>query len=325
MQNIIIRFLAHFPPSIGMIPYHLAYYLVVSLAFSFHIKCWARNSYLFRNIVPGLSDIDFSLLVPNSSFTSLNLFLTSYRRLKKIIPILGEINIYHESELFLIEKVINYYELMRDSALNKKLFSAQQDHTLEKIVYLLRMIEADFKNLTTRSKLREKKWAFHFKSIGLNPPAKCDLISVVHTLSKLTESFITKDKLEMILIKMSQSDIATVYHEATTPEEMKKAILLYPHRWLVYANGLNQTEHYLDQIQFSSDEEQLILMQMKWELFGLITQRHNLSRESNVMNYLKMIRNFLEKIKGPHQNNREALSKTIDDIELIMNVDFSYL
>src|SRR5690606_32632604 len=162
-----------------------------------------------------------------------------------------------------------------------------------------------------RSNLRRKKWSFHFEEISLKPPTNFDLTSIIYSLDTLLKNFIPSDQLRPILSKMAKGNISLIYNEATSIGQMKQIILLYPHRWLVYSNGLNQTGHYLDQIEFNAAEEDLILSHIRWELFGLITQKHNLSKESNLNNYLEMIIVFLDKIKGPHQEKREALSQTI--------------
>ncbi|MFA7613372.1 MAG: hypothetical protein WCY48_03980 [Candidatus Caldatribacteriota bacterium] len=324
MQILIVNILSKLPASLVLLPYHLANFIVVTMASLLQLKCWARNSYYFKNIVPGLSDIDFTLFIPSSSPEStLQLFLTSYKDLKKIIPILGEVNIYKEKELPLIEKLINSYELKRDPLLTQNYLRSKKADDLEKIVYMLRMIESDFKSITQRSHLRRKKWTFHFKEIGLTPPENFDLRSIINSLDTLTQEFILSSQLETILSKMAKGHISLIYDEATTIEQMKPIILLYPHRWLVYSNGLNQTEHYLEQIEFNTSEENLILSHIRWELFGLITQRHNLSKESNLSNYLEMIIKFLDKIKGPHQESREALIQMVKDLQLLMINDFS--
>lgn len=324
MQTLIVNILSHLPASLSMLPYHLANSIVVTMASFLQLKCWPRNSYYFKNIVPGLSDIDFTLFIPSQSPEStLQLFLTSYKYLKKFIPILGEVNIYEEAELPLIEKLINSYELKRDPLLTQSYLSSKKEDDLEKIVYILRMIESDFKSITNRSHLRRKKWSFHFKEIGLPAPMNFDLRSIIRSLDSLTQDFISTLQLETVLSKMAKGKISLIYNEATSLEQMKQMILLYPHRWLVYANGLNQTEHYLEQIKLSASEEDLVLSHIRWELFGLITQRHNLSKENNLNNYLEMIINFLDKIKGPHHEKREALIRTIKDIQLIVISDFS--
>ena len=271
----------------------MAHCLITSFTKIFGLKCWARNSYYFDNIVPGLSDIDFTILLNSErSRREIQLFLKLYSLFKRFIPILGEINIYEQKDLSSAATWINWYELKRDPMLFN-LVEALSPKNGDKFVYLLRLLESDAFNLISRPSQRHKKWQRHFQEVELCCPNEITLLNTISAIlpcSPITQKHNETKSFLSYYLSHNQSE---TYQNLHCDEKERLFIIMYPHRWLVAANGERSLVSTLRRLRFTEEELEIICAQLKWEVNGLYTQKFTLPDTSSLMTYIDMIMNFL--------------------------------
>lgn len=133
------------------------------------IEIWPRHSFLTNAFIPLKSDLDLSAYVSN--LDALNSYLLYYRGYKKLLPFIGELNVYTPDLInFIKNKDVNGFELERDPILvnrfrielnNKKYFSREKA-----VSYLLMALVNDLHKLKTDPKARLKKWNYHFEHVN---------------------------------------------------------------------------------------------------------------------------------------------------------------
>jgi hypothetical protein len=297
MQKNLIKLLNVLPYEIALLPYHTAYYLVKFLTFFYPIKTWARNSYVHKNIIPGISDIDFTCLCENSiKNKQIDSFIKLFSLIRRTMPILGEVNMYRINSLSLTRQLINPLELKRDPIL-ANILEGTHPTKFEKFVYLLRMLDSDIKHLANIPEKRWRKWNFHFNDVLLKTPIDITLPNVINRICDLNPMPNHQDEILNFLQIYSREGLAEAYSFCRKKRLIHIFIVLYPHRWLVYANGINDVDICLNVNSFNAEAFELIISQLKWELAGLQSQFHTLKQKSEVFSYLDLILNFLKKIK----------------------------
>src|SRR5690606_22253256 len=129
------------------------------------VDIWPRNSYLTRSFTPGISDLDLTLYIPSTtSNANVDRFVAKYLFLKKRFIFLGEMNIYFDSDIELMSTFLNSYELDRDPYLKMQINLNPLHHEKDRYVFLLRLFEADYKNLLSRPESRINKWSDHLNT-----------------------------------------------------------------------------------------------------------------------------------------------------------------
>lgn len=164
MKNFARKIIAIF----GRAPYTLMANAMGVLVKAIGVKAdiWPRNSYALRTLEPGYSDLDFTLYLKNNNNTKgLKNFTHLYQKLNKIIPLLGEINIYTPSTIEFIAQKHNGLELARDPKLCQIADVKKNISAAEASVFLFRMMELDIHNLKERPERRVKKWKAHIEAV----------------------------------------------------------------------------------------------------------------------------------------------------------------
>ena len=128
-----------------------------------HLRLSWRNSYALGYYEPLYSDIDITVVTQKIYNADLDSFVVEMAQLRRKLPIFGEINIYDSSELTTIADTCNYYELLRDPVLRKASSPSRQGTDDEKVIFLIKMLEADYKALKLRPSTRRRKWNSHFQ------------------------------------------------------------------------------------------------------------------------------------------------------------------
>jgi hypothetical protein len=313
MKQIIVRITTALPFWLGRIPYDMVFHLVKQMAKSLGLQCWARNSYHLNYLTPGISDIDFTILVPiGISREKTKTFLKYYYAIKKIAPIVGEVNIYHETDFSLIKQWLNKYEIQRDPLLASR-FSLNSSGPADKLVYLLRMLESDRKNLKKSPFNRERKWNFHLGQVATMTSAKLSVKSIIEAIASTAFENMNKGEFCKFLDVYLNNSVEKTYSSYRKEKKIKIFMILYPHRWLVHANSINDVTICLGNNHFSKEEHEIILSQLRWELSGIYSQANTLDQESYTFRYLEMIQFFLTQL------NIEA--KAIDIKEMLESID----
>ena len=129
-------------------------------------KISTRNSFALGYLTAGFSDLDLSLLETSATSTeSLNQFLAKYQKLKKLIPILGEINIYRKNSLNFVARYHNDFELKRNPQVLSNIHPVKKPSEIQAAVFLLRQLEKDLFYLENCPRMRRNKWHYHWKQI----------------------------------------------------------------------------------------------------------------------------------------------------------------
>lgn len=285
--------LSKLPYFIQIIPYVVAKYCVISLLSSKDIRIWVRNSYVFKNIVCALSDLDFTVVV--KEVESADKTITNYNRLKKIFPFLGEINLYLERELVNFSPIVNSFEIRRDPKLQEYIeMKNPSNDQFEEIVFLCKTIESDQQNLLTIPKYRVKKWSHHLDLTNNQSEVSLDgLISLLtekcRVLGLDSDKFLSHFYEKNRTVKKDCDDF---YREN---RDKKSYILLYPFRWIGSSLTCDSFFHDIEEIKnFSEDQLKLLEAQIKWEVWGLYSQHiHNL-RQATLHTHLENIREMME-------------------------------
>jgi hypothetical protein len=99
--------------------------------------------------VPFVSDIDVSVWMAHPpSSRDLARFKSAYSRMKKLFPVIGNVNLYIATEKHWTEQLINRFELERDPQLAKKLSPRSPiKPEVQAAAFLLRMVEKDIDSI----------------------------------------------------------------------------------------------------------------------------------------------------------------------------------
>lgn len=261
---------------VGALPYGMALkgLQASARALSGSPAIWARNSYVFGTLVPLVSDLDITVWYEREptrdAIRALAVFL---KAAKKAVPFLGEANVYVASEVEELKSLINRFELERDPELGRRLQGAADPAITVRIqsaAFLLRMLEADLKNLLNRPLERQRKWDGHFAKITaltqvpLTPilkgfPGRSAVRGVVEVIAGMLDEIESTPSLEAYFECVGRG---VPWHILKPLSEHNPLwIAAMPHRFLEVAPGKG-TER----------RNQLTAAQLGWELWGVMSQ-----------------------------------------------------
>lgn len=188
MRTLIIKVGSYLPRCIQYFTYYLGYLFLSVYAHDVkYLKTInIRHSVRLNSFVFGKSDLDLTAVFEIINLEEISKLRNKINRLKKIIPFIGELNIYSlENSIFL--KIANSYEISRDPD-TLKLFGIDKEFKdSEKIVYLLRDFFSDRENLRSNYQVRQRKWHFHFNHINC-PVKNSELVTESFIFNFLSES-----------------------------------------------------------------------------------------------------------------------------------------
>jgi hypothetical protein len=263
------------------------------------VKIWPRNSYYFNRVVPLRSDIDLTLFFDkNLNQDELLKINRSFSLLKRTLPVFSEVNVYDRGSEGLS---INPYELKRDQLLEKitcktsTLFSPA-----DKIVFIQKMLIADKKNLLKNPSSRIKKWKGHFEDCDIEsfPEDNFNLEELINVIFK--QVFNSWDvNYKKFLLEYLSSSLETNHFYRLHLFDIKYFILTAPAQWIGASIASNQIEQDLKIIKdFSIIEKDVLTKHLKWERWGINTQRHINFNDPTVM---------------PHLHNLNLVNKAINN------------
>jgi hypothetical protein len=251
-------------------------------------EVWARNSYRLGNWIPFQSDVDLSLWMPHEPDTqAIQNIRSTHAAVKKLLPVLGEMNLYVADDRKWTELLINRFELDRDPQLSEKILAhGAVGARFEAAAFLLRMLESDIARVLHRPQGRQAKWAVHAARVeevlkhevtggdgvrfwGENPDRPL-VRGILEAISWILygngeippadrEGFV--DVLERYLRSTDQGEPAHLL--VSLLDENPGLWAAFPHRFCFRTEGLP----ILDGIWRS-----LAQAQVCWELFGMLTQ-----------------------------------------------------
>ncbi len=304
--------------------YRFAASRVISLAIKGESEIWTRNSYVSGNLIYGLSDIDFTLYLHDlDTSCDEGSYLKKYERYKTFFPFLGEINIYKQSQMSLLSKLINPYELERDPHLKSgQLILGEHSLSLhaDQFTYLFRMFLSDLENLERTPMSRIEKWQRHYHSIGKTLNVKDPTLlyqSIKTTLIELSDpSF-----------EQPLNDYLKLPREINNALLSSKLLIYAPQLWHSCFSGIENIQDTIYQVSEATFNEQIFFFtQLKWELFGLLTQLPMIEDKFFQYHYhLPFLRRVLEEMSCSHlhENLRVELLEGFGEVRRLLKKDFS--
>lgn len=284
------------------------------------VHIWPRNSYVLNTLKCALSDLDLTFY----AYRPCNIYsqLWRYKFLKFFLPFLGEINFYQEEKLKKFLPYANYFELKRDPKLLEKVGEQPTDRSdYEKLVFFLKLLESDRKNLVKIPKYRENKWNLHFNHLNWElPPVNMDEMKRF-LAQKLTEKEIKSKvflKIFFDLDSKTKTGLNSIYEECSRQGVIKEYMLSYPFYWIGSAFYHDSFEHDLELLKnLTENESRLLLEQVRWELWGLFTQLEVTPDKPNLLMHLDNIRKLIGNIAHTDLlkeslNSVDALSEIVD-------------
>lgn len=252
---------------------------------------WYRNSLKFNNIVFGKSDIDYTIhLLANNDFKKIQAY---FKKLKRIFPVMGEINAYADEDLINLEGYFNPYELARDPELTNvhpNLASAESKEA--KIVFLIKMMRADRRNLTTKFNSRKKKWNFHFMQLGLGPLPD----SLKEMLFAIENKFNIPKKYLMLNLSNENYIPMTDYNDP-------QFLIYFPVDWLYHTLLNLEFEKNLSIVrQLNFSEQSILIYQFSWELMGLTGQYRSIESREQFLNHVQNMVSVLTEMATSEAN-----------------------
>ena len=316
--------LSKHPLAIQKIPNIIGLWLVRLIYIDQPIQIWPRNSFILGTLVCGLSDLDLTFYAKKE--IAIGQKLWRYRFLKTFVPFLGEINFYRADKIENFLEHANAYELSRDRILldlTKK--ELKKDSEFEKLVFFLKVLESDRKNLHNIPDYRLKKWKLHFEHLEWELPEPTNLDSLTKFVDqKLGELGIKSSGFFKIFFgKPSKTgeDRNLIYEDCSRVEIIKEYILFYPFFWIGSSFYHDSFDHDLELVKTLSESESLLLIeQVRWELWGLFTQLLVTSEKAHLLMHLENIKRLFLNIQS-----KELQKSTLDAIELLMEISESSL
>ena len=294
------------PYNLVCFPYLLANFVVQRILKSPSVHIWPRNSFVLKNLISGFSDLDFSLyFLGRVEHYTVKQKILNLKKLSFYFPFIGETNVYSSETLDLVKITINPYELKRDPQLND-IIGEIPSFECDKIVYLLRMLDSDQKNLKHFILLRQKKWKYHLDSAGLsNIPADLTfqniLMSINHQVLKFTNFNESSSEIFVNYYQGNFNRIEMDYH--LNQKMVLEFMCIFPWQWLGPSFSNDNLKRDCD-ILLAADPLylDLFMAQLSWEIWGYIVQgiylEQNISWESHMLR-IKTIVNFLETSSHP--------------------------
>jgi hypothetical protein len=133
-----------------------------------HAQVWTRNGYKTTGWVPFDQPVDFSVwFAREPSVRDLNSVRDAHRRVRKVFPILGEMNLYVATDIELFSQLMNSFLLERDPHLKKKLHPTNKlSPRAQASAYLFRILDNEVKQVLQQSDETQRRWGGYFLSVG---------------------------------------------------------------------------------------------------------------------------------------------------------------
>lgn len=292
----LISLTSKLPVFIHKIPYFLALklsQLYLKLSLPSIEQVWARHSYDCSYFVAGLSDLDLTIVYKRQPTPAEQAKLIRIiSNFKKMIPFMGEFNIFTPDLIDHLSPLANLYEIKRDKKLETyfNLRLNLKNNRTQALVFLMKALSNDKKSLVTIPFLRLEKWQYYLNLIGY----KLNKTDHQHHLNEIQE--IANHLLNEIGLNI-KFNINDFLNNAL---EKQQFFILTSSKWISdsFYQG-NYGPFYQNQInQLSENEALIILYQFRGDIFGIATQIYRLKPEelNDMCNYINRIKFVSEKI-----------------------------
>jgi len=272
----------YIPKKLGYLPYNIALSLLSALSalpiWKSRFQIWPRNSFALGTLVPLVSDLDLTVWFEETPLRSNILQLRrNLNAFKLLFPMLGEVNLYVKEEVISFINCANFYELNRDPSLYAR-FSNQgsRDHFGDASVLLFRCLESDISNLYHHPQLRQNKWHDHF----------------IRTKQTTHVDLSDDPILQIIKISIPEASLEECYDlKFYFLETMKgrplNEIPMTRSRWIYLPH--KSCFDLSDIPQMTLNESRFFLNQIRWEVFGLMSQYRLSNNLNEILSHLERL------------------------------------
>lgn len=268
MMKILSRFLknslALIPFPLAVLPYALTYSLTLWGTGLSRSSLWPRNSYYFGRIIMLVSDLDLTLFLSRGHLLQERM-RKRLLRLQKLLPLLGELNVVHESMISKYAPFLPVLELKRDPILLRTAeLNLSPPQEAEKFFFLSRMLWSDRKNLRVDPQLRKKKWTFHLESLQLDPRLFGEVSELGDFLQRLDSEF------ECSMGYLQQLPFQDKKKMESLRQELKLVFFLSD--WLGDLYKQRKWEEEESWPVLGPELHHILRFSLSWEVWGVLTQ-----------------------------------------------------
>ncbi len=286
------------PDIIGLGIYRFVFYIIKIVFELKGFKMTLRNSVATGTMSFGTSDIDLNLWI--SSTFHLDKFCSLEKKIKRVIPIMGEFNIIDPKNVESMLRFINPYLLQKDPQMVKSFPNLKLDgDDCDKVSYLIRSYISNIGKFEQYPEQSKKKWKYYLSQIGVTGLKEINRTVIKDIIHKMIPD-LDLEYLENIP-KGSDQEINDFYQSGKfRVEEM----CLTPTIWLGSAVLYDRV---MEDIEMISNPKHLEVMisGLKWEIWGIYTQHHFIEREGLLI-HLDKIKNVFEIIEQGEHNGKVA-------------------
>jgi hypothetical protein len=309
VKKTIIYLFSKIPFPLAVIPYQIVFF-ILTIYLSGKYSLWIRNSLKSKNICFGISDIDLSLYVPEKSLSEIKNIVQKYRFIKKVFPIIGELNIYKETNVKLQSSLSNAYEMSRDPQMSgHKEFSSNRKTNSSKTVFLMKMLCSDLYGLQNYPYARRRKWLSHARhcNFEINQDVFNFEELLKNILSNLDLNEQQREIAERVLLsKKNGEDLNSVFLEI---EDKKTLIALFTIEWVGASSANDKFYEELMWLEFLNENEKDILREnLKWEIFGIYGQYNQITELDILKKHLENLKDITSLVEEKY------LYDAIDDL-----------
>ena len=288
----------------GTLPYKVTLFFVQTFAkvIDPHCRIWARNSFALGYLEPGYSDLDITLYSGTANPRTFALIKT-LATLRKMWPLLGEVNYYNDGKIQQLLLVANFFEMNRDPMLQKKMNSQRQPTTVEAAVFLLRQLERDVRQLSKFPDKRVKKWKFHteqiietFPSLGLSKSffdqtkVKDSVLTLILELCEVRNPVFFRESRQALEFYLELVETDFKFYKLSPSGFSSNWFFCFalPHLTVdqVWPQKLNSV-----QIAFLEGQK-------KWEQCGMLSQTIDDSSKNSFIKHLENMDQVIRKLSG---------------------------
>lgn len=296
------------------------------------IELWPRHSYLTSAFIPTKSDLDLTAYVSN--LDSLNSYLKYYALMRKLVPFLGELNIYTDEAVNYIKSHhTNGFELERDPLLLSrfKIELSQKYFTREKAVsYLLMALVNDLHKIAQNSDARIKKWKYHFAHVNTAFAQKgitarrlemnestlvFSVLTAIVNLSDISsaeEAQSIRAKLKLFIEMTPKAEITLNFTDLVKPLLLQENTELFTY-FIEYTTKIEGFVPKLTEPQF-----EITVSQIDWVILRLLKQNYNSEIAANSIKTLNSFKVFVEAVAKKNSNLK--IDEILNKINSALNV-----
>lgn len=301
-RHALISMTSKLPVSLQKIPYFLGlklsqFYLKSGLTIVDSI--WARHSYNQSYFIAGLSDLDLTInLNQEPTISEKTLLIHKLSTLKKIIPFLGEINIYTPEIMKNLKDFSNFFEIQRDRKTIERFYIENNStkKNVQALVFILKAISANRKSLIKNTSIRIPKWKYYLSLTG----------EKVQNLSEKNCLSVIETNIDQLLkkININHFNYGSFLRGNLDPHQR---FIFSPSQWITETTYQGTfDEYYKSEIgQLTENEAMILLYQFRWDVFGIATQVHHYPPQQirEMINFITRLQLIGKKIQERFLNN----------------------